>query len=479
LIRFAVQTNPVIKLADIHKVYHTGEVDVHAVRGISLEVFPGEFVALMGASGSGKSTLMNMIGALDRPTGGNYLLDGIDVSTLDRDALADVRNEKIGFVFQGFNLLSRTSALENVEMPMLYNRHRIPSHEQRDRAMHALELVGLGPRADHHPNQLSGGQQQRVAIARALVNQPSLLLADEPTGNLDSQTSIEIMGVFQKLNDQGITIVMVTHELDVARFTKRMVILRDGKIVTTRRCRTARLRKRNCCSFARRNRPSNCVMRIFASLRIAGRALRRNKMRSLLTMLGIIIGVGAVIGSVSLTSGATKQVEDQVSSLGENVITVFSGNFTSGGDARRLGQRADADGGRRAGDCRVAACLAVSPEVRDRAQILANGLNWNTQVMGESPDYPQIRNRSIASGTMFTDQDVRSLAKSAVIGKTVADQLFPGENPLGQTCASATSRFRSSACSPRKALICSARIRMTRSSFPIPATCTASPPARL
>jgi putative ABC transport system ATP-binding protein len=207
-------------------------VDVHAVRGISLEVFPGEFVALMGASGSGKSTLMNMIGALDRPTGGHYWLDGIDVSTLDRDALADVRNEKIGFVFQGFNLLSRTSALENTEMPMLYNRHRIQSHEQRDRALHALDLVGLSDRADHTPNQLSGGQQQRVAIARALVNQPSLLLADEPTGNLDSQTSIEVMGVFQKLNDQNITIVMVTHELDVARFTKRMVILRDGKIVT-------------------------------------------------------------------------------------------------------------------------------------------------------------------------------------------------------------------------------------------------------
>jgi putative ABC transport system ATP-binding protein len=232
LIRFAVQTQPVIKLATIRKVYHTGEVDVHAVRGISLEIFPGEFVAIMGSSGSGKSTLMNMIGALDRPSGGNYLLDGIDVSTLDRDALADVRNEKIGFVFQGFNLLSRTSALENVEMPMLYNRHRIPSHEQRDRAMHALDLVGLADRAGHHPNQLSGGQQQRVAIARALVNKPSLLLADEPTGNLDSQTSIEIMGVFQKLNDQGITIIMVTHELDIARYTRRNVILRDGNIIS-------------------------------------------------------------------------------------------------------------------------------------------------------------------------------------------------------------------------------------------------------
>ena len=232
MIQFAVQTNPVIKLAEIHKTYHTGEVDVHAVCGVSLEILPGEFVAVMGASGSGKSTLMNMIGALDRPTSGHYWLDGTDVSTLGRDALADVRNEKIGFVFQGFNLLSRTSALENTEMPMLYHRRRIHAREQHERAMRALELVGLGDRADHHPNQLSGGQQQRVAVARALVNQPSLLLADEPTGNLDSQTSIEIMGVFQKLNDQGITIVMVTHELDIARYTRRNVILRDGNIVS-------------------------------------------------------------------------------------------------------------------------------------------------------------------------------------------------------------------------------------------------------
>jgi putative ABC transport system ATP-binding protein len=227
-----VQTNAVIKLASLHKVYHTGEVDVHAVQGVSLEILPGEFVAIMGSSGSGKSTLMNMIGCLDRPSDGNYWLDGTDISTLDRNALADIRNKKIGFVFQGFNLLSRTSALENVEMPMLYNHRRLHSGEQVERATQALEIVGLAQRADHHPNQLSGGQQQRVAIARALVNQPALLLADEPTGNLDSQTSIEIMGVFQKLNEQGITIIMVTHELDIARYTKRMVILRDGKIVT-------------------------------------------------------------------------------------------------------------------------------------------------------------------------------------------------------------------------------------------------------
>jgi len=232
LILFVVPTNAVIQLTDIHKIYHTGEVDVHAVRGVSLAIAPGEFVAIMGSSGSGKSTLMNLIGCLDRPTRGNYFLDGIDVSTLDRDALAKIRNDKIGFVFQGFNLVSRTTALENVEMPMLYNHQRVPSAEQKVRAEKSLELVGLAARADHKPNQLSGGQQQRVAIARALVNQPSLLLADEPTGNLDSQTSIEIMGVFQKLNDAGITIVMVTHELDVARYTKRMIILRDGMVLT-------------------------------------------------------------------------------------------------------------------------------------------------------------------------------------------------------------------------------------------------------
>jgi putative ABC transport system ATP-binding protein len=222
----------VIKLHEVHKIYHTGEVDVHAVRGVSLEIAQGEFVALMGASGSGKSTMMNIIGCLDRPTRGKYFLDGVDVSSLERDRLADIRNQKIGFVFQGFNLLARTSALENVELPMLYTRQRVAGASQRDRALKALEIVGLSDRADHTPNQLSGGQQQRVAIARALSNQPSLLLADEPTGNLDSRTSIEIMGVFRKLNEQGITIVMVTHELDIAQYTKRMVVMRDGKVVS-------------------------------------------------------------------------------------------------------------------------------------------------------------------------------------------------------------------------------------------------------
>jgi len=221
---------PVVQIRDIHKIYESGEVPVHAVRGVSLDIHKGEFVALMGASGSGKSTLMNLLGCLDRPTRGSYLLDGIDIEKLDRNELADLRNQKLGFVFQGFNLLARTTALENVELPMLYGRHRrLAMSEIRDRAMHCLDIVGLAKRHDHFPNQLSGGQQQRVAIARALVNEPQVLLADEPTGNLDSRTSVEVMGVFQALNEKGITIVMVTHEL--ASYTKRNLILRDGLVV--------------------------------------------------------------------------------------------------------------------------------------------------------------------------------------------------------------------------------------------------------
>ncbi len=222
---------PIIKLTDIQKTYANGEVKVHAVRGISLDIHKGEFIAIMGASGSGKSTLMNTLGCLDRPTSGTYRLDGINVSDLGRNERADIRNQKIGFVFQGFNLLSRTTALENVELPMLYAPRRVSAHEMRDRAMHALEIVGLAKRYDHLPNQLSGGQQQRVAIARALVNNPQVILADEPTGNLDTKTSVEVMGVFQKLNDEGITIVMVTHELDIARYCKRNLVVRDGIVV--------------------------------------------------------------------------------------------------------------------------------------------------------------------------------------------------------------------------------------------------------
>ncbi len=220
----------VVRLIDVRKTYRTGEMEVHAVRGVSLKIQRGEFVALMGASGSGKSTLMNILGCLDRPSGGEYVLDGADVSKLDRDRLADIRNSKLGFVFQSFNLLPRTSARENAELPLLYGEHRLTNTQLREKADAVLATVGLAGREDHHPSQLSGGQQQRVAIARALINDPEVVLADEPTGNLDSKTSVEIMGIFQKLNERGITIIMVTHEPDIAQYAKRNVVMRDGVV---------------------------------------------------------------------------------------------------------------------------------------------------------------------------------------------------------------------------------------------------------
>lgn len=220
---------PVIHVENLHKTYDLGEVQIHALRGISLTIEAGEFVAIMGASGSGKSTLMNLVGCLDRPTRGSYRLEGKDVSRLSKVELAHIRNRKIGFVFQGFNLLARTSAIENVELPLIYSG--LPRLQRAQRARQALQAVGLEGREEHHPSQLSGGQQQRVAIARALVNDPSIVLADEPTGNLDSRTSVEIMEILQRLNDERcLTILLVTHEPDIARFAKRVVIFRDGRV---------------------------------------------------------------------------------------------------------------------------------------------------------------------------------------------------------------------------------------------------------
>ena len=224
----ASSSTALLSLEDVTKTYHMGDVDVHALRGVTLGIQPGEFVAIMGASGSGKSTLMNIIGCLDRPTTGRYLLAGELVSSLDRTALAKKRNQTLGFVFQSFNLLSRTSAIENVELPLLYAG--LPTRQRHERAKAALERVGLGDRLDHHPNQMSGGQQQRVAIARAIVGNPKVILADEPTGNLDSATSVEVMGIFEELRQTGITIVLVTHEPDIALYAARVVQMKDGKV---------------------------------------------------------------------------------------------------------------------------------------------------------------------------------------------------------------------------------------------------------
>jgi putative ABC transport system ATP-binding protein len=235
----------VISVSNLVKTYVIGEVEVRALRGVTLDVPAGQFVAVTGASGSGKSTLMHILGCLDRPTAGQYLLDGRDVSRMSKDQLADVRNKKIGFVFQGFNLLSRTNAIDNVELPLLYGGGKLRGSDRQQKAMESLAMVGLADRAKHHPNQLSGGQQQRVAIARALVTNPSILLADEPTGNLDTRTSIEIMGIFQRLNrDRGITVLVITHERDIAEYSDRIITCRDGLIVSDQPIRERRVAER-------------------------------------------------------------------------------------------------------------------------------------------------------------------------------------------------------------------------------------------
>jgi putative ABC transport system ATP-binding protein len=234
-------TPPVISIRNLVKTYVVGEVEVRALRGVSLDVQPGEFLSVTGPSGSGKSTLMHILGCLDRPTSGQYVLDGQDVSKMSKDQLAEVRNKKIGFVFQGFNLLSRTTALDNVELPLLYRGGKMRASERHKLAMEALTAVGLGQRADHHPNQLSGGQQQRVAIARALITSPSIRLADEPTGNLDTRTSVEVMGIFQRLNmERGITVLLITHEHDIAEYGSRIISCRDGLIISDNRVTTRR-----------------------------------------------------------------------------------------------------------------------------------------------------------------------------------------------------------------------------------------------
>ena len=313
-------TPAVISLTDITKVYDTGEIQVHALRGVNLEILSGEFVAIMGASGTGKSTLLNILGCLDHPTEGSFLLDGVPVHTLNRDQMADIRNSKIGFVFQSFNLLQRTTAQENVLVPLLYNR-REKIDDMKERATTALTRVGLGERIFSHPNQLSGGQQQRVAIARAMVNKPSLILADEPTGNLDSRTSLEILALFQDLNRQGVTVIMVTHEPDVAQYTKRIIEMKDGRIL-----REAASPFPGCRRRAQETACRGGVMRSANLFRIAYQSIIKHKMRTLLTMLGIIIGVGAVIVMVAIGQGAQASIQGRSTALERTWSLSFLGS---------------------------------------------------------------------------------------------------------------------------------------------------------
>jgi macrolide transport system ATP-binding/permease protein len=440
-------TDPVIRLIDLTRTFQLGDTEVRALQGVSVSVDRGEFVAIMGSSGSGKSTMMNIIGCLDRPTSGQYVFEGRDVARLSEPELADIRSTRIGFVFQSFNLLARTSALENVVLPLLYGAAAaLTSSARNDRGREMLVSVGLADRARNMPNQLSGGQQQRIALARALINQPAVLLADEPTGNLDTRTSHEIMEIIRRLNrEQGVTVIVVTHEADIAAYADRVIVMRDGRIltdehqvavVTPDRANTpattavpARGGIAPPPSGGTGLRLAFLTMILSASLQ----ALARNKLRSSLTMLGVFIGVAALIAMVAVGDGASAAVKKQLESLGTNMVVVQPGATTAGGVRAGAGSAStltvvDAETILRDDP----AVLRVSYLTRQAGQVEYGDQNWSTVIQGVTPSYLDIVSWHIASGSSMTEQENDAAETVCLIGQTVYQNLFPpGEDPIG------------------------------------------------
>ncbi|HTS89241.1 MAG TPA: ABC transporter permease [Gemmatimonadales bacterium] len=434
-------TQPVIDIRNVTKVFVLGDTETRALDGVTIAVQPGEFVAIMGASGSGNSTLMNILGCLDRPSGGDYFLEGVNVATLGEPALARVRSRRIGFVFQNFNLLARTSALENVALPLFYSSR---PGDATLRARQGLVAMGLTGREQNAPNQLSGGQQQRVAIARALINDPAILLADEPTGNLDSKTSEDIMAALRALNRQrGLTVVLVTHEPDMAAYADRIVTMRDGRIVSdvpnvsVAPGAPGAAPQRAATPVAEAEESPAHVVLSFGRMALlaAGRAIARNTMRSALTMLGIFIGVAALIAMVAVGQGAKAAVKAQIEGLGTNLLVVLPGATTASGVRSGFGsastlQTSDAEAIKKE-DTAVA---DVSYLMRQVAQVQIGNQNWSTSIQGVTPSYLSIRSWAVAQGRPMTDEDMQSAARVALLGQTVLANLF-GEhsNPIGAT----------------------------------------------
>jgi macrolide transport system ATP-binding/permease protein len=401
----------------------------------------------MGASGSGKSTLMNLLGCLDRPTDGHYLLEGIDAALLDEQELAAIRSQRIGFIFQNFNLLARTTTLENIELPLFYSGWP-PDGEARAQTL--VDMLGLTGRERNHSSQLSGGQQQRAAIARALINQPSILLADEPTGNLDSRNSAEILEIIKRLNrERRLTVIIVTHDPDVAAYADRIITFRDGVIVSDRRTRNATdssavqdqephakaAEATMPATAATTTRAEDAWMFAAMALSAAARTLQRNKLRAVLTMLGIFIGVAAVIAMVAVGNGARYSVQQQIQSLGTNLLVILPGATTSNGVRAGFGTTSTLT---------VADAEAIGKEVdevaevtytdRQIAQVVYGNRNWSTNITGTTPGFLVIRNWPVESGRPFTDEETKAAAPVCLLGQTVANNLFAeGENPLGTT----------------------------------------------
>jgi macrolide transport system ATP-binding/permease protein len=438
---------PIIKLEQITRTYHVGDVDVHALRDVSLKVEAGEFVAIMGHSGSGKSTLMAIIGCLDRPTSGRYFFEGVDVAGLSEPERARLRSERLGFVFQSFNLLARTSAIENVALPLFYAASGPASAASRtERARSALGLLGLSERERNTPGQLSGGQQQRVAIARALINSPGLLLADEPTGNLDTRTSHEIMETLARLNrEQGVTIIVVTHEADIAAYADRALTMRDGQIVADARnpkkaerpvepsaeaVSFLRLRRPSAAAVARNNTVWAFGLMIMAA---AVQAIRRNMMRSALTMLGVFIGVAALIAMVAVGQGANEAVRKQIERLGTNLVVVLPGAHMTGGMRGGSGSASTLTTADAQAILREATAVSeISYLIRQGGQVQSGNQNWSTQIQGVSVNYPTMTNWRTVAGRDISTDDETSAAQVVVIGQTVSTKLF-GESqiPIG------------------------------------------------
>ena len=440
--------SPIIRLECVKRTYHVGDVDVHALREVSLTVNAGEFVAIMGSSGSGKSTLMAIIGCLDRPTSGRYFFEGADVAGFSEPERAQLRSERLGFVFQSFNLLARTTAIENVALPLFYAASGPAGASSRtDRAKAALKLLGLAERENNTPGQLSGGQQQRVAIARALINEPALLLADEPTGNLDTRTSHEIMETLTKLNrERGVTIMLVTHEPDIAAYADRVLTMRDGEVISdVQNPKKPEASPRIEPAAAERLRrpqgaaplPATGAHAAWAFGRMivaaAVQAIGRNMMRSSLTMLGVFIGVAALIAMVAIGQGANEAVLKQIESLGTNLVVVMPGARTMGGMRGGSGSAStltvnDAQAIRR----EATAVGAVSYLIRQSGQVEFGNQNWSTSIQGISANYQPMTNWKIAAGREITRDDETGAGLVAVIGQTVSRQLFgETESPIG------------------------------------------------
>lgn len=423
-----------IEINNLTKTYRMGEHEVHALRDVSLTIEQGDFVAIMGPSGSGKSTLMQALGLLESPTSGSYKLLGQEVSGLSDDQQAVLRRETVGFIFQQFHLLARMSAKENVRLPLFYSGK---SAEYGERPDALLKRVGLETRWHHRPNEMSGGQQQRVAIARALVNSPKIIFADEPTGNLDSKSQTEIMQILRELNDQGITVILVTHEEEIGMTAKRLIRMRDGNVQSDERLKPIFSSAASPAASEKMKLPPGLVGKaapLALHFQQGFRTLWANKVRTSLSVLGILIGVAAVVAMLALGRGAQTAIESQLSSLGSNLLVLRSGANRMGGVAQEAGTAVRLDvGDADAIITEVTGVQAIAPNVSGRSQITFGNRNWNTQVIGTTPSYETMKASRPIIGRFFTDQENQRRARVALLGATVVRELFGSESPIGET----------------------------------------------